>query len=91
MKWLEIIELRVTSDRWKMMESEIQHMIHDMEHSFEKHKIVSYSSAAIESDFSIHLTHESGSVEINGSALGWHLVSLLKEFGMVNHSVWVEL
>lgn len=91
MKWLEIIELRVSSEKWKSMDSEIQNMIRDMEHNFEKHKIVPYSSATIESDYSIHLTHESGGVERNGSTLGLHLVSLLKDFGMVNHSVWIEL
>ena len=91
MKWLEIIELRVTADKWKSMESEIQTMIRDIERNFEKHTIVAFSSSAIEGDYSIHLTHESGRLEKNGSAFGLHLVSLLKEYGMVNHSVWIEL
>jgi len=30
-------------------------------------------------------------VENNGSRLGLRLASALKEFGLVNHSVWVEM
>jgi hypothetical protein len=45
----------------------------------------------IESDFSIHLFHDSRQIEVNGSSLGLQLVSSLKAFGLVNHSVWIEM
>jgi hypothetical protein len=49
-----------------------------------------YDHAALETDLSIHLHWESGRFEQNGSALGLRLVQALKEFGWVDHSVWIE-
>ena len=91
MKWLEIIELRSASSTWKSMEAEVQSMVLDMNKETSTHSLTAYSRAMIDNDFSIHLIHDSCSVEKNGSSLGFHLVSLLKEFGLVNHSVWIEL
>jgi len=45
----------------------------------------------IDTDFSIHLCHDSKKVEDGGSRLGMRLVAALKEFGLVNHSVWLEM
>ncbi len=48
-----------------------------------------YSHISVETDFSIHIYNNSKRVEISGSALCQRLASALKEFGLVNHSVWV--
>ena len=53
--------------------------------------IKSYSRVMIDSDFSIHLFHDSKKVENNGSPLGLRLALALKEFGLVNHSIWIEM
>jgi hypothetical protein len=45
----------------------------------------------IDTDFSIHLFHDSKKVEKSGSPLGLRLASALKEFGLVNHSIWIEM
>ena len=49
-----------------------------------------YCNANIDSDLSIHLLHNSDNAN-NKSPLSLQLVSALKEFGLVNHSVWVEM
>jgi hypothetical protein len=53
--------------------------------------IKAYSHVSINTDFSIHLIHDSEKPEYGGSRLGVNLVAALKAFGLVNHSVWVEI
>ena len=48
-------------------------------------------SLMIDTDFSIHLFHDSKKMERSGSSLGLCLASALKEFGLVNHSIWIEM
>ncbi|MGA1870178.1 MAG: hypothetical protein ACMUJM_16700 [bacterium] len=91
MKWLEIIELRSAKSNLELLESQLQKLLNDLEKEAKKHTITAYSRVMIDNDLSIHLIHDSKNVEKNGSSLGTHLASLLKEYGMVNHSVWVEL
>jgi hypothetical protein len=49
-----------------------------------------YRHAALETDLSVHLHWKSERPEENGSALGLRLAQALKEFGLVDHSVWME-
>ena len=55
-----------------------------------KQTIKAYSRVMMDADFSIHLYHDSKEVDISGSPLGQRLASVLNEFGLVNHNVWVE-
>ncbi len=48
-----------------------------------------YRNAWINTDVSIHL-HWRSRVEEEGTVMGLALVQVLKEFGLVNHSAWVE-
>ena len=90
MKWLEIIELRsVGSDR-ELLESQLQKLINEVVKETKKQAIKAYSRVMIDTDISIHLFHNSKEVENSGSQLGLCIASALKEFGLVNHSVWVE-
>lgn len=50
-----------------------------------------YSRASIDTDFSIHLMHDSSKVNTRGSRLGLRLISAFKEFGLVNQSIWIEM
>jgi hypothetical protein len=38
----------------------------------------------------VHLYWDSERLEQNGSALGIRLAQALKEFGLTDHSVWIE-
>jgi hypothetical protein len=90
MKWLEIIELRSVGDKRAMIESQLKSMFDEMKQETGKQKIKVYSHITVETDFSIHLHNDSKSADIDGSPLGQRLVSALKEYGLVNYSVWVE-
>ena len=49
-----------------------------------------YRHALWETDWSLHLHWESQKPENNGSALGLRLSQALEEFGLVDHSIWLE-
>ena len=90
MKWLEIIELRSVGSNRTLLESQLQSLINEVSQEATQQKIKVYSHITVETDFSIHLYHDSKEADISGSPLGQRLASALKEFGLVNHSVWVE-
>lgn len=91
MKWLETIELRLVGSNRELLESQLQQLMHDVNKEADAQSIKAYHRVMIDTDVSIHLVHESTPVERNGSPLGVRLASSLREFGLVNHSVWVEM
>ncbi len=91
MKWLEIIELRSAYGNKKLLESQLETLINEVDRETKKRAINIYSRVMIDTDFSIHLFHDSKKVENSGSQLGLRLASALKEFGRINHSIWIEM
>ena len=91
MKWLEIIELRSVESNRELLESQLQKLMNEVDKETKKQAIKAYSRVMIDTDFSIHLFHDSKKVENSGSPLGLRLASALKEFGLVNHSIWIEM
>ena len=90
MKWLEIIELRSVGNKRAVIDSQLQTLINEVKQEAIQQAIKVYSNISVESDFSIHLYNDSTITDISGSPLGERLASALKEFGLVNHSVWTE-
>jgi hypothetical protein len=62
MKWIEIIELRSTSNAWKELETILQEFIKQVEKETEKQTVKLYTRM-INTDFSIHLFHDSGKIK----------------------------
>ena len=91
MKWLEVIELRTVGSNREMLESHLQKLMHQRDEEANTQAIKVYSRVMVASDLSIHLAHDSRNAEPSGSSLGLRLASSLKEFGLVNHSVWIEM
>jgi hypothetical protein len=91
MKWLEIIELRSAGGNSKLLESQMQKLVNDVNERIENYAVRAFCRLMIDTDFSIHLFHDSKKVEKSGSPLGLRLASALKEFGLVNHSIWIEM
>jgi len=50
-----------------------------------------YRHAVLETDFSVHLHWEAEEPKAQGCLLGFRLTRALKEFGLIDHSLWVEL
>ena len=91
MKWVEIIELRTADSRRELLESKLLKLINQAEKEMKTKAFRSYRRAVVDTDFSIHLFHDSKKVEKCGSPLGLRIASALKAFGLVNHRVWVEI
>lgn len=88
MKWLEVIKLRSVGRDSGLLEELLLSI--DRSRQDERVEMKTYRLAALETDLSVHLHWESGWPEKNGSALGLRVAQALKEFGLVDHSVWIE-
>jgi hypothetical protein len=91
MKWIEVIQLRSVNNNRELLESKLQKLIDQVDKEKKKQRIMAYTRALIDTDFSIHIFHDSKKVENSGSPLGLRIASALKAFGLVNHSVWIEI
>lgn len=90
-KWIEVIQLRSTGCDKDFLKTELLKLIDDSEKSIKKQMVMAYSRVLVDTDYTIQITHETKNVEKNGSSLGLRLVSALKAFGLVNHSIWLPL
>jgi hypothetical protein len=88
MEWLEVIKLRSAGKSFGILEELLLSMDKVGQYGLVGIKI--YRHASLETDWSVHLFWESERLEQNGSSLGLHLAQALKEFGLVDHSIWVE-
>ena len=90
MKWLEIVELRTASTNTDAVERYLGDWVHKIKIDEKLPQIKIYRRVLVETDISVHLAYESKTMKIDFSSPGTQLASQLKEFGLVNHSVWVE-
>ncbi len=88
MKWLEVIKLRSSGKDYRSLEELLLSVGKFNQSGLAETK--TFRHAALESDWSVYLHWESERPEPNGSPLGLHLTRALKEFGLIDHSVWVE-
>jgi hypothetical protein len=89
MKWLEVIMLRAAGNNEGLLEE----LFREMNRAGQKgglEEIRTYRHAALETDLSVHLHWKSERPEQNGSSLGLRLVQAFKEFGLTDHSIWIE-
>ena len=89
MRWLEVIKLRAAGKGEGLLDELFGEMNH-AGHDGGLLEIKTYRHFALDSDWSVHLHWESERVEQNGSTLGLSLARALKEFGLVDHSLWIE-
>jgi hypothetical protein len=90
MKWIEIIELRSAGNTRKQLETHLQEFVEQVEKKTKKQTVKLYTRILIDTDVSIHLFHDSSKVKNRGSSLGIRVVSALKSYGLVNHTIWIE-
>ena len=90
MKWLEIIDLRIGSDDRRALEPYLNSLCSDLESDPNHPKFRIYENSDIESDLSIHLFHSTKKPDQKQSALGYHIASTLRTFGLVSHTTWME-
>jgi hypothetical protein len=88
MKWLEVIKLRSAGKDSELLKEWLLSIDKFSQSGLVEMK--TYHHAALETDLSVHLHWESERPEKNGSALGHRLAQALKEFGLIDHSIWIE-
>jgi hypothetical protein len=87
MKWLETIELRAVHIDRRLLN---QHIALLGKENNSKTTIRVYRNTGVESDWCIHLLHESDKPVRGGSVTAVRLKEALKELGMINYSMWEE-
>ena len=90
MQCLEIIELRSADSNREELMQRFNKLVIEVDKEAENTSIKIYNRVNINIDFSIHLLHNSEKIDYNGSQLGLSLASELKDFGLINHAVWLE-
>ena len=90
MKWIEIIKLRIAESNRAPLPHQLAEIISGINSEGGLAEIKLCRHAIVESDLSIHLYWESERPAPQGSAAGLILMHMLKTFGLISHSVWVE-
>jgi len=88
MRWLEIIHLRLAGENPGALVDAIRKTVDSGTDSM---GVRIYRHAKLESDLIVHLHRNAAGATGRASDLGARLASVLREYGMVEHSVWQEL
>ncbi len=90
MKWVEIIYLRSAGSRQKHLIDELKEQTEAIRQSPEITNLEIFHRHNLDSDLMIMIQGESIAASREENGLGLHLESLLKAFGLVNRSLWME-
>ncbi|MHB2156242.1 hypothetical protein ACX8XN_17850 [Calditrichota bacterium GD2] len=90
MKRLEIIEIRTTGNNRDDLERFLKNWQAEVKAKEKTTSVKIYKQAELETDYSVHLRYNPDTTEIEYRVMGERLISDLKEFGLVNHTVWME-
>ena len=89
MKWMENIKVRAAVRLEEKAAAEFVSLVKDIE-SPGLDGVRVYLNVAFKGDISVQLHWDSEEPEYQGSFLGLKLEQAMKEFGLVDHSVWME-
>lgn len=87
MKILEIIHLRLAGETSRNMVKLMREFIGPEPEGVE---VRFYCHVKLENDIAVHLHREGAGREEGPSEVGTRLAALLKDYGMVDHSVWID-
>ncbi len=90
MKWVEIIYLRSAGSRQKHLIDELKDQTEAIRQSPDITNMEIFHRHNLDSDLMIMIQGESTAAHHKENGLGLHLESLLKAFGLVNRSLWME-
>ena len=88
MRWIEIINIRAGGIGRIFNQQEFIEIIQS--ENREKVQIKTFRHSALSAGFCVLLSHNSEKPTEKGSELAIRLVWLFKEYGFVNHTVWLE-
>jgi len=90
MKWLEIIQLRSSTMNRGSLEQLLATWISEDAKYDAAQTIKVFKHATVETDYSIHIEYDTDKSICDASELGVKMTTVLKEFGLVNHNIWIE-
>jgi hypothetical protein len=91
MRWIEIIDIRSLRFPQALLELDLQALMAELATEKQVTRVEIYWHGELETDYSVHIHYRSDSDRVGRSQFGLHIVSLLKEFGLVHHSIWREM
>lgn len=90
MMWLEVIHVRVKDQECDRLIPIMKDVLLEVREKRTCEKVKFFSRALLNNDVCLHLYHDSENAGVQGSPVGLRLATMLKTFGMVNHTVWTE-
>lgn len=90
MAWLEIIEIRAVGSNRELLASQLRYLRKELKKNADLKDVKIYRRVMLETDYSIHLFHDSKKADTGCSPMCTQLTQSLKDFGLVNHSTWIE-
>lgn len=87
---LEIIDVRSSRVKSKELAAELEQLVQSLAQNSDSEKIKIYTHFHYDTDFSLHLFYKIADKDHLNNQLGLRLASSLKEYGLVNHSIWIE-
>ena len=87
---MEVIKLRTAEKNLDFVEQTLTNLIIEFGNTGGMKDIKMYRNALLGNDALIYIHWASGRAEPQGSATGLCIAHILKEFGLVSHSVWIE-
>lgn len=88
MNTLEVVHLRLAGDDIDQLAEVVRQAVGDISRS---NSVRIYRHARVENDLLIHIHRGETSGDEKASELGLQLASLLRIYGLVEHSVWVQV
>ncbi len=89
MNTLEIIHLRSSTEPIEALTDSIRESIWAEGHGSDV--VTLYRRHGLGTDVAVHIRHRGGAGGSGSRALAVHLAQALKEYGLVEHSVWEEI
>jgi len=86
---LEIIEIRSRASMRGRLEKELCRIAADVENAQEAEHVRVFAHGVMDADFSVHILWPAQHIPSEGSAIGLRLLRVLREYGLLHHSVWV--
>ena len=90
MACLEIIEIRAVGSNRELLESQLQFLSKELNQHKDLQAVKVYKRVMLETDFSIHLFHNSEKADSGCISICTQLIPSLKDFGLVNHTIWID-
>lgn len=89
MKWMETIRITIAENAHEALQKQLTEIMANL-NAEQNGEVVKIYRNLQDGDMCIHLNWRNGEAELQGSRTGLCLAHLLKEFGLISHSVWIE-